>query len=395
MNRPLNIALGWRLPGWLLDWGPIAVVAFVGLAATFRPAQQAHLSHPRGALLALAIALCALAVRRRWPLLALAAILAVAAFDPGMPVIALPVLLAIFTVVEYSGGSRMVAAVTATAVVMLGAPLLHDNPVTFTALLSHIVAIGLAVSAALYVRTRADYIIGLRDRAERLERERSLLADQARTEERVRIARELHDAVAHNVSLMVVQAQALAATGNGGGAQAAALTRVADLGREAMSEMHRMLDVLRVDSRGPAEREPQPGVQDLPRLVTRTTETGLETELTVSGAPTELPPGVDLSAYRIVQEALTNVIRHAEARHASVTLAYRPDALEVTIVDDGRGPVSTLDRANGAHELANGDGHGLVGMRERVALFGGELTVGAGPGGGYRVHAVLPSRQGR
>jgi signal transduction histidine kinase len=392
MNRPLNIALGWRLPGWLLDWGPIAVVAFVGLAATFRPAQE---SHPRGALLALAIALCALAVRRRWPLLALAAILAVAAVDPGKPVVALPVLLAIFTVVEYAGGSRMVAAVTATTVVVLGAPLLHDNPLTFTGLLSHIVAIGLAVSAALYIRTRADYIIGLRDRAERLERERSLLADQARTEERVRIARELHDAVAHNVSLMVVQAQALAATGNGGGAQAAALTRVADLGREAMSEMHRMLDVLRVDGRGAAEREPQPGVQDLPRLVNRTTETGLDTELMVSGAPTELPPGVDLSAYRIVQEALTNVIRHAEARHATVTLTYRPDAVEVTIVDDGRGPGFTLDRANGARERANGDGHGLVGMRERVALFGGELTAGAGPGGGYRVHAVLPSRQSR
>jgi MYXO-CTERM domain-containing protein len=392
MNRPLNIALGWRLPGWMLDWGPIAVVAFVGLAATYRPPHQPH---PRGALLALAVAVAALAVRRRWPILALAVVLVVVAASNDRSVVALPVLLAIFTVVEYAGWRRTAVAVAATAIVTLGAQIVHDGQLSFTALLSRVVAIGLAVSAALYVRTRADYIIGLRDRAERLERERSLLADQARTEERVRIARELHDVVAHNVSLMVVQAQALAATGNGDIAQTAALTRVADLGRDAMSEMHRMLDVLRVDSSGHAEREPQPGVQDLPLLVSRTTETGLPTELVVTGAPRELPPGIDLSAYRIVQEALTNVIKHAGAAHTTVTLAYLPEALEVTILDDGRGPASVREAADHPRERTNGDGHGLVGMRERVGLFGGRLTTGAGPGGGYRVHAVLPSGQSR
>jgi signal transduction histidine kinase len=391
VQRPLNVALGWRLPDWLLDWGPVALVAFVGLAATYRAP-----GHPvqRGALVALAIAVAALSVRRRWPFLALAVVLGVVAASNERSVVALPALLAIFTVVEYAGWGRTAVAVAATAIVTLGAPFLHDGELQFTALLSHVVAIGLAVSAALYVRTRADYIIGLRDKAERLERERSLLADQARTEERVRIARELHDVVAHNVSLMVVQAQALAATGEVDAAGTAALGRVADLGREAMSEMHRMLDVLRVESRGPAEREPQPGVEDLPRLVSRTKETGLGTEFVVTGAARDLPAGVDLSAYRIVQEALTNVIRHAGAGHATVTLAYHPDSLEVTIVDDGRAVPASYG-AEGVRDVVNGEGHGLVGMRERIALFGGELRTGAGPGGGYRVHAVIPTREGR
>ena len=137
--------------------------------------------------------------------------------------------------------------------------------------------------AALYLRARADYIIGLRDRAERLERERELLAEQAVAEERVRIARELHDVVAHNVSLMVVQAQALAATGAVAAADRDALQRIADLGREAMSEMHRMLGVLRLQGGAGAEREPQPGVRDLPALVVRTREAGLTVELSVKG----------------------------------------------------------------------------------------------------------------
>jgi signal transduction histidine kinase len=392
VERPLNVALGWRVPGWLLDWGPVALVAFVGLAAVYRPPNH---SGEREALVALAIVIAALSVRRRWPVLTLAVVLAVVAVSNQKSVVALPVLLAIFTVAEYAGWSRTAVAVAVTAIVTLGAQFLHDGNLQFAAFLSHVVAIGLAVSAALYVRTRADYIIGLRDKAERLERERSLLADQARTEERVRIARELHDVVAHNVSLMVVQAQALAATGNVDASGTAALSRVADLGREAMSEMHRMLDVLRVDTGGPAEREPQPGVQDVPRLVSRATETGLGTDFVITGAARDLPPGVDLSAYRIVQEALTNVIRHAGAGHATVTLAYHPAALEVTVVDDGHGPGSAPAGAVGTRDGVNGDGHGLVGMRERIALFGGEFTTGPAPGGGYRVHAVIPIGEGR
>jgi signal transduction histidine kinase len=264
-------------------------------------------------------------------------------------------------------------------------PLIHGEDVALTGILSRLVAIGLAVAAGLWLRARADFIAGVRDRATRVERERELLAGQAVAAERVRIARELHDVVAHNVSLMVVQAQALAATDatTGEAERKEALGRVAGLGREALSEMHRMLGVLRLDTSEAAEREPQPGLGEVETLVARARQTGLEAELHREGHARELPPGVELSAYRIVQEALTNVIRHAHASRVTVTLADTSAGLEVVVTDDGLGPPPGT---NGA-----GEGHGLVGMRERVALFGGDLRTGAMPGGrGYRVHARLP-----
>ena len=226
---------------------------------------------------------------------------------------------------------------------------------------------------------------GLRERAELADRERDLLAVKAVGDERVRIARELHDVVAHNVSLMVVQAQALEATSAEHPAQKAALRQLAGLGREALSEMHRMLGVLRLEEAGTAEREPQPGVRELKTLIGRASQAGIDAQLTVEGEPRELPPAVDLSTYRIVQEALTNVIRHARAQHVTVTLAYSPRDVRLTVVDDGAGPPP--GGANGASS-----GHGLVGMRERVALFGGELETGARRDShGYRVDALLPT----
>jgi signal transduction histidine kinase len=295
----------------------------------------------------------------------------------------LPVLLAVFTVAEYRDRTTVISAAAISAIIVLGAPAAHGSPITtLPPTLGRLVPIGLAVAAGLYLRARADYVTGLHDRAERLERERELLAHQAVADERVRIARELHDVVAHNVSLMVVQSQALGATG-ADEQQQAALRRVADLGREALSEMHRMLGVLRVEGGSASEREPQPGVRDLDTLIARTREAGLQTSLTITGTPRELSPGVELSVYRIVQEALTNVVRHAHAEHATVTLSYGPSALDVCIVDDGAGQSV---RTNGSTP-----GHGLLGMRERVALFGGRLTTGSGSDGrGYQVDARLP-----
>jgi signal transduction histidine kinase len=146
-----------------------------------------------------------------------------------------------------------------------------------------------------------------------------------------------------------------------------------------------MLGVLRLQNGAAADREPQPGVRDIERLIIRTRETGLDTQLIVHGEPRELPAGVDLSAYRIVQEALTNVVRHAHAEHAVVTLDYERRALELEIVDDGSGLGGAQGNGGGS------TGHGLVGMRERVALFGGELEAAPlGRGRGFRVHASLP-----
>jgi signal transduction histidine kinase len=151
--------------------------------------------------------------------------------------------------------------------------------------------------------------------------------------------------------------------------------------------MHRMLEVLRIQDGALGEREPQPGVQDLERLIARTRDAGLDTALDVTGSPRELPPGAELSVYRIVQEALTNIVRHAHARHATVALRYGTAALEVCVTDDGDGP-PPIAPTNGM-----APGHGLVGMRERVALFGGRLTAGPNPSGpGYRVEATLPLR---
>jgi signal transduction histidine kinase len=379
VNRPVTTALGWHLPSWLLDYGPVALIVAEGaIAIAVRP-------HPASAAI-LAVVLAATAValilRHRAPLLVLAATL-IAALAVGYgPVVMLPALFALFTVAEYRERSKAIIAAVVAAAALSVTPALHGAHEAPGAILSRFVAVGLAIAAGLYLRARADYVTGLHERAERLEREQELLAGQAVAEERVRIARELHDVVAHNVSLMVVQAQALAATATSDDAERkAALARVAGLGREALSEMHRMLGLLRLQNGGAAEREPQPGVRDLENLLAGTRQAGLEATLAVEGTPTELPPGVDLSAYRIVQEALTNVIRHAHAAHAEVTLRYGPRTLEVSVVDDGVGP------GNGTST----GGHGLVGMRERVALFGGELEAGAcSEGRGYRIHALLP-----
>jgi signal transduction histidine kinase len=381
-ERPLTIALGWRLPSKLLDVGPVLFIFLIGVGSLVA-AKHASGAHRGVLLLGLIVAAIALLLRHRSPLIVLGVVVALSLALGWGPVVALPVLLALFTVAEYSARSRLIAATVVAAVAVVITELIHGPPVSIPSAVSHLVAIGLAVAVGLYLRARADYITGLRERAERLERERELQSRQAVAEERVRIARELHDVVAHNVSLMVVQTQALAATG-AGDEQRRALNQVADLGREALSEMHRMLGVLRIQDGGAAERAPQPGVRDLDTLIDRTRQAGLETSLVQKGSPRELPAAVDLSAYRIVQEALTNVIRHARAEHASVTLAYGANNLEVTVVDDGIGTRHGPQGATG--------GHGLIGMRERVALFGGDLQTGQINGGGYRVHAVLPMR---
>jgi signal transduction histidine kinase len=381
VNRPVTAALGWNAPSWLLDYGPVALVVLEGAAAiAFRPAGTGTAA--AWLWLALVINATVLVLRHRAPMLALAAVLATTLALNYGPIVVLPTLLAVFTVAEYRDrGTVIVAALITGAAVIVALPL-HGQPYGFRDMLGRLVPIGLAVAVGLFIRARADYVGGLQERAERLDRERELLARQAVGEERVRIARELHDVVAHNVSLMVVQAQALAATGVDDPEQKAALGALAGLGREALSEMHRMLGVLRPQNGGGPEREPQPGVRELSKLIERTGQAGLDATLEIKGEPRELPPAVDLSAYRIVQEALTNVVRHAGAEHVHVALAYGPSEVQVTVTDDGAGA-----------KITNGSsGHGLLGMRERVALFGGQLETGPRPGAtGYRVHASLPT----
>jgi signal transduction histidine kinase len=219
-----------------------------------------------------------------------------------------------------------------------------------------------------------------KERAARAEREREERARIAVSEERARIARELHDVVGHSVSVMTVQASAVRRLLRPEQQRERdALLIVERTGREALAEMRRMVGVLRRPEEAPA-RAPQPSLEQLDRLVEQAREAGLPVELRIEGDPVQLPAGVDLTAYRLVQEGLTNAMKHAHAEQTHVVVRYGDRDIEVSVSDDGRG---------GGGGDASG-GHGLVGMRERVSVYGGELEAGPQPGGGYRLRARLP-----
>ena len=219
----------------------------------------------------------------------------------------------------------------------------------------------------------------LEERAVRLAREQADRTRLAVEQEQARIARELHDIVAHNVSVIVAQAGAAQRVFTTQPDQARqALSSIETAGREALTEMRRLLGVLRADP-GHADRAPQPGLAQLPALLAQVARAGLPVRLATRGTPRPLPAGVQLSAYRIVQEALTNTLKHAAAAGATVVLGYRAGALELEVRDDGQGSPAGLAA-----------GQGLVGMRQRAALLGGQLTAGPAPGGGFQVTAHLP-----
>lgn len=242
-----------------------------------------------------------------------------------------------------------------------------------------------AVAADLIVTFGIPVVLGrlTYNRRHRMTAERERAAGEAVDAERRRIARELHDVVAHHMSVMVVQAGAArAVSGADPAAVAEALRQIEASGRTGLAEMRRLLEILKAQD-GATALEPQPGLERLGELLQTTRAAGLRVEAVVEGRPRPLPPGVDLSAYRIVQEALTNTLRHAGVATARVVLRYDEDAIELEILDDGRGV---------GDEPTDGVGHGLIGMRERVQLFDGELDAGPRPGGGFRVRARLPAR---
>jgi len=241
------------------------------------------------------------------------------------------------------------------------------------------VPFAIIVAAAMLLVRR---IVGDRERRAQLaERERDVAAREAVVEERARIARELHDAVAHHVSVMVVQAGAERRTldsSNAGTREV--LETIERTGRSALTEMRRLLGMLRDETDDPLH--PQPGLADVPTLITQLRDAGLAVRLEMVGEPRELPVGIELSGYRIVQEALTNALKHAGDAQATVYVRYGSDSLELEISDDG----------GGGRDSSLPGGHGLVGMRERVALYGGRFRASRNPAGGFTVHALLPIR---
>ena len=276
------------------------------------------------------------------------------------------------------GREGLLIVVAAGAIIVLNAP---NRTTSDVILIPAVFALGWLGGYAF--RERDVQAAEAEERALLAEREREAAARVAAAEERARISRELHDIVGHAVSVMVLQVGAIRhRLGDLPDDDRRALEDVEQTGRTALAEMRRLVGAMR-ERGGAVELEPQPGLDNLRPLVDRVRSAGLPVRLDVEGEPVAVPPALDLSAYRIVQEALTNVLKHAGASHAEVVVRHRPDALQLEVRDDGRGP-------------GNGDGlgNGLVGIRERVKLFDGEMTTGPANGGGFVLTASLRLPEG-
>ncbi|MEV3993858.1 histidine kinase [Streptomyces sp. NPDC049837] len=349
------------------------------------------------AWLAVYLVLClATVVRRRWPAVLGAAVVVGAPVHLLMPTLLTYLLpgVCLYAVARY-GRSRLVLALLSVAIVVrlaaARAVLFESDAVS--GMLWHIPGEALFLAApvvlGLYTRARVMVLENLRDKAERLEREQHLMAWRARMEERTRIAREMHDVVAHRVSLMVIHAGAIEVT-EGVPEQATRSARlVGEIGRQAVEELREVLAVLRPDKEQAEEaapRSPQPTLDDLSVLVEQSRTAGMNVDVTFSGARRPLDPGCERTAYRLVQEALTNIHKHAgEGATARVHVRYEPDTLHVAVENDApTGP---------AYAPLPSGGHGLTGLRERVTVLGGVFDAGPRADGGFRVSAALPTKE--
>lgn len=297
----------------------------------------------------------------------------------------LAVLLLVYTLAAHVDRRRAlevgIAIGTVLVAVMITGVIAEEEDLPAVAVVGNVVIFATAWTIGDSVRSRLAYLAEVEARAERAERDRELAAERAVEAERSRIARELHDVVAHSVSVMVVQASAgRRVLDRDPALTAESLAVIERTGRNALEELRRLLGVLREEDDHPTT-EPQPTAADIATLVDECRDAGLDVELRVEGECPELSAGIGLTVYRVVQEALTNAVKHAGPAHVEVVLRFG-DAVRIDVLDDGRGPVGRRDLPSA--------GHGLIGMRERVDLFGGELSVGPRPGGGFRVQATIP-----
>jgi signal transduction histidine kinase len=325
-------------------------------------------------------------VRRRFPFAGPAGYWLLAAALSFVDPILIPFMVSLFPVGLASafllGNVRDGRRAWAGLAIVLGSitTVVYNIPGHLTAELIFIpVDFGIAWAAGFALRERAERVEAAEIRATQAERERDAAARVAVAEERARIARELHDIVAHAVSVMVLQVGAVRhKLPDALGEDRDALRGVELAGRTALTEMRRLLAAMRRDG-DDVEFTPQPGLDGLDSLLEEVGRAGLPVELHVDGEPFPLPRGIDLSAYRIVQEGLTNALKHSRATVADVTVRYRPDEVEVEVRDNGLGSATT-----------DGLGHGLVGVRERVKIYGGEMSAGTATGGGFVLSTRLP-----
>jgi signal transduction histidine kinase len=374
--------------------GDIILAAFVTLVSVGQhfaaPLDAAIRPAPLGLGIPLALlSSVPIAWRRRRPLLVLALVetgvaLRLVAVRPDLRAGALALFVAVYTVATRRPrvtSLRAAAIVAGVNAAIVAAEFVTGNWTGLGDIFFNTVLVGGAWAVGDNVGTRRAYLAGLVERAERLERERETATQRAALEERARIARELHDVVAHHVSAIAVQAGAAEEIAERDPSRAReALGSIQATSRQALAEMRALVGVL--DEEQGAALAPAPHLSDLEQLAAQSRAAGLDVRLHVEGTPRALPEALDLSAYRIVQEALTNTLKHAGAARVDVTVRYGQDSVELVVEDDGR--------AASASPPLPGAGRGLVGMRERVAVFHGRLELGRAPAGGFRVHATLP-----
>ncbi|MFD9504894.1 histidine kinase [Streptomyces sp. NPDC060035] len=339
----------------------------------------------------------ALVLRRRDPMAVLGAtgLLSTAEFilmDPPAPVV-MSAVIALFTVASRTDrpttwrvGLLTMAVLTVAAMVVGSTPWYSQENLGVFAWT------GMAAAAGDAVRSRRAFIDAIRERAERAERTREEEARRRVAEERLRIARDLHDVVAHHIALVNVQAGVAAHVMDKRPDQAKeALAHVREASRSALGELRTTVGLLRQSGDPAAPTEPAPGLAVLGELVDTFRNAGLPVEVACTHRESPLPAAVDLAAYRVIQEALTNVRKHAGAEvKAEVSVVRVGSTAEITVLDNGRGRPRATDDGTNPYEERDGGGHGLIGMRERVTALGGTLTAGPRYGGGFRVHAILP-----
>ena len=369
---------------------PPPLDALLGLVLAFATQAELWLQADRvegsSALQAAAFAVATLAVawRRRSPLLVVTVVFAALSvqtmFAGDAPIVGgfIAAIIAVYSVAAHAAG-RNAAIGAAIVALALAATLVDPDERALADIAANYLIFAVIWALGWALRGRRRRAEELEERGALLERQREAKTREAVAAERARIARELHDVVAHNVSVMVLQAGAARQVLDGGqDAVRDALLSVEHKGREALDEMRRLLGILR-DDEDALSLAPQPNLGDLPALVTQMQRAGLPVQLAIEGERGGLSAGLELTVYRIVQEALTNTLKHAGQAQASVVVRLGERAVEVEVADDGRGT-----------GRSDGDGHGLVGLRERAALYGGTLEAGARPDSGFTVRAVLP-----